>query len=45
MRVDVRRITGLVFKGRQMNEMIDLQGLFEVYWGSTMREFTVPSQS
>ena len=45
IRVDFQRITGLVFKGRQTNEVIDLQSLFEVYWGSTMREFTVPSQS
>ena len=44
MRVDLQRLTGLLFKGRQTNEVIDLQGLFEVYWGSTMREFTVPSQ-
>ena len=45
MRVDIQRITGLLFKGRQTNEEIDLQSLFEVYWGSTMREFTIPSQS
>jgi len=45
MRLDIRRITGLLFKGRQTNEVIDLRGLFEVYWGSNMREFTVLSQS
>jgi len=47
MRVDVRRITGrwLLAKSRQTNEVIDLQTLFEIYWGSNMREFIVPSQS
>jgi len=45
MRVDLQKITGRLFKGRKTNEMIDPQGLFEVYWGSNMREFTVTSQS
>ena len=47
MRVDVRRIIGPMnfAKSQQTNEEVDLKGLFEVYWGSNMREFTVPSQS
>ena len=47
MRVDVQRITGhhILAKSQQTNEEIDLEGLFEVYLGSNMREFTVPSQS
>ena len=47
MRVGVQRITGhhILTKSQQTNEVIDLEGLFEVYWGSNMREFTVPSQS
>jgi hypothetical protein len=46
MHVDVQRITGLLILAKgPTNELIDLQGLFEVYWGSNMREFTVPSQS
>ena len=47
MRVDVQRITGnhILAKSQPTNEEIDLQSLFEVYWGSDMREFTVPSQS
>ena len=47
MTVDVKRITSFPFlaKSRQTNEVIDLQGLFEVYWGSKKLEFTVPSRS
>ena len=47
MRVDVQRKTGhlLWAKGRQMNELIDLQGLFKDYWSSDKRQFTVQSQS
>jgi len=47
MRVDVQRITGhdILAMSQQTNEVIDLQGLFKDYWGSDMREFTVPSQS
>ena len=45
MRAEVQRMTGLLFKGRQTNEVIDLQSLFEVYWDSNIREFTIPSQS
>ena len=41
------RITGhqILAKSQPRDEEIDLQSLFEVYWGSNMREFTVPSQS
>ena len=41
------RITGhqILAKSQPRDEEIDLQSLFEVYWGSDMREFTVPSQS
>ena len=47
MRVDIQRITASdnLAKSQQTNEVIDLQGLFKDYWGSNMREFTVPSQS
>ena len=45
MRVDVQRIICFLRKRRQTNEVIDLQGLFKVYWDSDMSEFTVPSQS
>ena len=47
MRVDVQRITGhdIVAKSQQTSDVIDLQDLFNVYWGSNMRDFTVPSQS
>ena len=47
MRVDVQQITGhdILAKSQQTSEVIDLQDLFNVYWGSNTREFTVPSQS
>jgi len=45
MRVDVQKITALLLKDRKTIEEIDLQGLFEGYWGSNMREFTEKSQS
>ena len=47
MRVDVQRITGSdnLAKSQQTNAVIDLKGLLKDYWGSNMREFTVPSQS
>ena len=47
MRVDIQRtaIPKLFPKSEQTNEVIDLKGLFEAYWGSNMREFTVRSQS
>jgi hypothetical protein len=32
-------------KNREGNEVIDLQELFNEYWTSNKREFTVPSQS
>ena len=44
MRVDVQRAQ-LLTKSQQAKEVIDLTSLFEAYWGSNMREFTVPSQS
>ena len=47
MRVDVQRITGHLFfaKSRQTNELIDLQELFNEYWSSDKRQFTIPRQS
>ena len=47
MRVDVQRITGSdnLAKSQQTSEVIDLQDLLKLYWGSDMHEFTVPSQS
>jgi hypothetical protein len=32
-------------KNREASEIIDLQGIFEDYWGSNDSGFTVPSQS
>ena len=32
-------------KDRQASEVIDLQSLFDDYWSSDEREFTVPSRS
>ena len=47
MRVDVQRKTGhlLLAKSRQVNELIDLQGIFKDYWNSDKHQFTVQSQS
>ena len=47
MRVTVQRKTGhlSMAKGPQINELIDLQGLFKDYWSSDKRQFTVQSQS
>jgi len=47
IRVEIQRITGnlLWAKTRQVNYVIDLQGLFGDYWSSNKHEFTVPSQS
>ena len=47
MRVEVQRKTGhlLMAKTRQMNELIDLQGLFKDYWNSDGRQYTVQGQS
>ena len=32
-------------KDQQRRDVSDIQGLLNVYWGSTEYEFTVPSQS
>ena len=47
MRIEIGIKSGHSFwaKNRQMNEAIDFQGIFNEYWGSTKREFTIPSQS
>jgi hypothetical protein len=47
VRAEVRMKTGhsVWAKYREANEVIDLNGLFSDYWGSTNREFTVLSQS
>ena len=34
----------ILAKSQPRDEEIDLKSLFEVYWGSNMREFIVPSQ-
>ena len=47
MRTEIRMRSGHLFwaKHRQGSEVVDLQALFNEYWGSTKRDFTVPSQS
>ena len=47
MRVNVRTKTGhlVLAKARQMNELIDLQGIFKDYWNSDKRLFTLQCQS
>ena len=45
MRMNVIQRTTSLARSQQTSEVIDLQSLFEIYWGSNMREFTVPSQS
>jgi hypothetical protein len=47
MRIEIQMKSGHLFwaKNQQMSEAIDLQGVFNEYWESTEREFTVPSQS
>ncbi len=46
MRVIVQRKTGhlVLAKNRQVDELIDLQGLFNDYWNLDKRQFTVQSQ-
>ena len=43
MRVEIQRTTGSLFlpKKQQANDVIDLQELFDEYWSSDKREFTV----
>ena len=43
MRVEIT--TGYLPKRRLMNDVINLQGLFNKYWDSDEREFTVLGQS
>ena len=47
MRVMVQRKTGhlSLAKGPQINELINLQGLFTDYWSSDKQQFTVQGQS
>ena len=47
MRIEVQMKSGHLFwaKNRETGEPINLQGSFDKYWGSTEREFTIPSQS
>ena len=47
IRVEVRMKIGhsVWAKYREASEVIDLDGLFSVYWSSNNHEFTVPSQS
>jgi len=46
MRVEIQMRRGHLFwaKIRQTNEAIDLQALFDDYWGSNKHDFTVPRQ-
>ena len=46
MRVEIEMKSGhlLWAKNRQTGEVIDLQGLFDDYWASNKRQFTIPSQ-
>jgi hypothetical protein len=45
--VEIQAKSGQLFwaKNRQASGAIDLQGLFNEYWGSNKREFTVSGQS
>ena len=46
IRVEIQRISGDLFwaKGRQANEVIDLQDLLNDYWSSDKHEFVVLSK-